>query len=1153
MSTSVITRHHLRRHRLRRPRTTRKAEWDRVIGQFLNLDESSQTECSPRYIFALSVDVILPNQIQTPRVNSISVQSFVTSSPTVNPIQALMVPSFQSTLCFDLENLRNVAEISLAQIRRSPQQLALNDELILSAFERPERTDARFHPMFSDHPILRWTSSVSDIHVCDVSDEGQNSTEKSLSEYQVFARRTFPVCCTSVLREYESIYKQTTALFEALKRIQRPLIGITSTALTELYDQAIHFTRFNRSVVGGEICEVRTNFNLDKDTISTRSMAYPILTFPLLDKTVLPPFQELKDKTWSFHLPPPELCNPLRKLRSFIGVNRLLPLKFWSQESRDMVRKSRWNMHRGFFNVQPTVREKLLDLTEDKSRVESLKTLRSACGASQESVFIFIRKHWKGSRSQQFLQYYMKRKLSIMTEFQHELMKQLHTTNFVAKIKHNICQAQDTNIYLHQAYESIICESRWNSDKHKVTLVNYENNNGQLSREHWRNLVGYLSTDGQAGGVLDEFHPDDNTDNGMQDTYETETKTNEKNSPLNGNGHRTVQVSTKAIQLVVPEHMTCSSWSIQVASLGLEMERAVWFVPPLLSMLPSLIILANSHLSTINQDYRVAVVCVGDERDVKHTYDIFKSCLNDSISIDIVSQEQVAGHHENVRELSRNMNDAAEGFHAIGRVVIQRNFRAIPASGFSLLLILISAPTLTGSYSTRNEASKLIADDITRWRNISSVAIAPANVWTGVQVYTQAANHIATQLDITRAAYIAENSDVAVALDAARPGVDILKAGRDACLLCEIIDREGERYLGAYNEVVKREGKRTATIVFNETKRYCSVQAAPSVCAVNVVFLKTFLGQLEYWDEECEQVARLFDLRQTRAYALYDGFYTAVEYAQQCAELNPSRGELWEKILKAAQLIKPNIFQVASNNNVPTRLKPLSHGRRQEYRMGVVIQQCLRRAQVAMAKETLAVRRVHGRETFNPIVITSGSEAFCRLRESGLFLEFKDRGTQTYVNTAIMGVKRKSVAVFHLDDIGHTGEAGMGEIATKFIERLDDFSHVLFLTDDRIDGVPDYALPAKLLQLATGGRTNLTRIIVDENGTVSHLWEREEMIYKRLKLILGAATSEAVPGCAEFVVRTSLQRIVAETFLQTRQNQTDDAIIESVDTVHRVV
>lgn len=1131
----------------------RKAEWDRVISELLNLDEISQSECSLHYMFALSVDVILPNQIQTPFVNSTSVQSFVTSSSTVKPIRALMVPSFQSTLCFDLENLRKIAETSLAEFRQSPQRLTSDEELGVSAFQRPGRTDSKFHPKTFDLPILRWTSSVSDICICDRSDEGQNSTEKSSSEYQVLARRTFLVCCTSVRREYESIPGLTAVLFEVLKGIQKSLVGITSTAMTELYEQAIHFTRFNRPVLGGEGCEVRTNFNVDKDIIKTRSMAYPILTFPLLNKTVPPPFPGLNDKTWSSRLSPPELCNPLRKLRSFIGVNRLLPLRFWSQESRDMVRKSRWNMHRSFLNVQSTVREKLLDLTEGKSRVESSNVLRPACGTSQESVFDYIRNHWKGSQSQQFLKYYIKRKLSIMMEFQHELMKKLHTTNLIAKVKHNLCQAQDTNVFLHQAYDSIICESRWNSDRHGAALENHGSSNGRLSGENWRNLVGYLSTDGQTGGVLDEFHPDDNTDNGMEDTYETEMKTNDRNSPMGSNWHKTLQASTEAIQLVVPEHMTCSSWSIQIASLGLEMQRAVWFVPPLLSMLPSLIILANSHLSTINRDYRVAVVCVGDERDVKHTYDMFKSCLNDSISIDIASQEHVAGQHENVRELSRNISDAAEGFHAIGRVVIQKNFSVIPASGFSLLVILISAPTLTGSYSTRSEASKLIVEDIAKWRKISSVAIAPANMWTGVQVYTQTAKHIAMQLDITRVAYIAENSDVAVALDAARPGVDIVRAGRDACLLCEIIDREGERYLGAYNEVVEREGKRTATIVFNETKGHCPVQTAPSVRAVNVVFLKTFLGQLEYWDEECEQVARLFDLRQTRAYALYDGFYTAVEYAQRCAELNPSREELWEKILKAAQLIKPDIFQDTSSENVPARLKPLSHGHRQEYRMGVVIQQCLRRAQVAMAKESMAVRRVHGRETFNPIVITSGSEAFCRLKESRLFLEFKDRGINTYKKTATMGMKRKSVAVFHRDDIVQIDESGMVEIATEFIKRLDDFSHVLFLTDDRIDGVPDHALPAKLLLSATGGRTNLTRIIVDENGTLSYLWEREEMIYKRLKLILGATTSRTVPGCAELVVRTSLQRIGDETFLETRQNQTEDAIIASVDTLHRVV
>lgn len=1079
-------------------------------------------------------------------MRQVSVQSLTRSCPVVKPVQTLAIPSFQSTLCFDIEILRKLADSTVARIERKSQLIVEQEEEYVNSLQLPKATNELQGRLHADVPVLCSFSKVPCVRICNGNGEQQCSMDNAPGRSQLMlVHCSFSECHAALSKQTLPASKFNQCLFEMLERMRKSVVDTAFGTAILSQKQVFEDMQFNRLNCNEKENGTENVFTFDRIARATHAMSCPILTILLSRKSTVPSINMVDNRVWPSFLSLPGCRAPLLKVRSFIHMNRRLPLKFWSQESLDMVRKSRWNMSRSFLLTVKPVRTQLLDLSKSNSTgVEHSPWTSCNHSVFQKNMFHLIKTHWRGSRSKRFLRYYLERKIPIMTEFERNLAKQKRKTSFTSKIRHNLSEVQDTKMYFNWSYDSAICVRNRYTDQ-DIPVFQTEDNDGEhVPGKNWRSLANHFSTDGQIECVLDEFHPDDNTDNGMDDIQEGELTTSERNAFVGDDGVGRAQETIGAIQLAVPECMTCSAWSIQAATSGLESQKAVWFVPPLLSILPTLAIMANSHLAMINRDYRVAVVCIGDDRDVKHTYNMFKSCLNNSISIDIASQKPIAAEStRNVGELSESQK-GVRNEQVTGRVVIQKNFSSVLASGFSLLLIVISAPTLTGLQSERHCSIDLTIPDLAQWKNIPSIAIAPANIWTGVQAYTRIAERVATQLDVSKAIYIAENSDVAYALDASQPGVDIVRAGRDACLLCEIIDREGREYLDAYNMVVEREGQKVGTTILRETKEDCLVQKAGSVRAVNVLFLKTFLGQLEYWDDECEKVARIFDLRQTRSYALHDGFYTAVEYAQQCAEMNPSRGELWEKLLRAAQLIKPSIFR--NIPNLPTRLKPIPDGRRREYRMRCVVQQCLWYAQTAMSEESSVVRRVHGREKFSPVIITDSSEAFSRLKEDGLFLDLFNKHDGT--NETTVRSKKRVVPVFHRDDIRQTDGSGVEEILTEFVRRVDDYSHVLYVTDDRNSGVPDHALPAKLLQLASAGRTNLTRIIVDENGAISYKWDREKMIYKRINLVLVATAREAVRGCAEYIVTSTLERILERTVIQDGQNDTDDVMIGSVDT-----
>lgn len=826
-------------------------------------------------------------------------------------------------------------------------------------------------------------------------------------------------------------------------------------------------------------------------------------------------------KVSAFHISKFQVLDPLLKLIKFTDSVKPIPLRFWSQESRDLVRRSRWCMPQSCLRISHNIQIELFAFIEKLCPLENaLIPQRSHSAVVQEIAFAFLKKLMRGSYSQQVLRLYVKRKRCTMTRLKCSCVNSLYD-DFRRRTSRELYNIESTDGY-QLGYDTIIIDRRGNPGGYQSSASNVETSQ-QKARQTWLELGDRLPSEARSDDALDEFIPAHEKDILFGDSQGVghENAVGKEKCLATGTPQITAQ-HLKSIPLVVPTKLTCSSWSIQVASFGLQAFQAVWFVPPLLSLIPSLVILANSHLSVLNHDYRIAVICVGNQCDLNLTYNMFRSCLDDSISIDIASIE--------------NMSRSA--ISCTGRIVIVNDFSLLLSGSFSLLIILISVPTLTGTTGPHFSRAKLSVAEISKWKSIRSIAIAPANPWTGIQAYSSVAEIIALQLDVTRAVYIAETGDVAYALSAAQPGIHPVKPGRDACLFCEIIEKECKQYIGGYNAVVQREGRRVLSTLRSETKDDCTAQSAHFVADVNIQFLKAYLGQLEFWDEECEKVARVFDLYQTRSYALCDGFLTAVEYAQNCAELNPSRGDLWETILTSARKIKPSIF---SNEAGPARLK-LRYGSRGSYRMGVVVKECIRRAQNAMANEPATVRRVHGRDRFSPAVVTDTFEACDRLQECELYLCLDDESFKT------SGINNDGykVPVFHRDDVKRMDDSGTYEAITEFVQNADEYSHVFHVTNDSCYGVPDYVLPVKLLELAYAGRTNLSRVIIDERGIVSVLWENEEILYTRLKIAL-VATGFKTTSHPEFIVETSLDQILCE-LSEVRSGNVLDLTMGSIDT-----
>lgn len=217
-------------------------------------------------------------------------------------------------------------------------------------------------------------------------------------------------------------------------------------------------------------------------------------------------------------------------------------------------------------------------------------------------------------------------------------------------------------------------------------------------------------------------------------------------------------------------------------------------------------------------------------------------------------------------------------------------------------------------------------------------------------------------------------------------------------------------------------------------------------------------------------MARLYDLRQARSYALHDGLGIAISFIEGFQRRNHSRSDLWSRILQRVQQILG---------------RTMKNGRR--YAMGDVLERAFRKTHLEMAEEAPSIRGIHRRDMFVPLVVTDSIEACEKLRQQQI--------TTTSIISTPQNALNRPVTIVHRCEVS---ESGNKVVSCQMMGTLNEASHVFHVTDDRADSVPDNGLMVQLLQNVFCGRTRLISVCVDEFGIVGGVWQENSELFMKV-------------------------------------------------------
>lgn len=509
----------------------------------------------------------------------------------------------------------------------------------------------------------------------------------------------------------------------------------------------------------------------------------------------------------------------------------------------------------------------------------------------------------------------------------------------------------------------------------------------------------------------------------------------------------------------IPDETRCSVWSRNVAAhcLSLKEMRGILISPPSTSMLPTLICLMQSHLNK-GVDNRVAIICDGDRDDFIYIHSLLRAFMR-NVSISVVGS--------NIAEY--DLDDGIDALSITSKIVIVDRLSTRLASSYSLLLILISVPSLMGSRVPRRPFQRLRIQDANRWKLIKSIIIAPMNTWTSVEDFLSRAEMYATKLNISKVLYSSFNNrsrSLSVGKALLIPGCSqtvFVQPPSDAISMAKVLEEEGCCFMNSYN-VVERQKRWNTISTFIDT-----IQRASKLDDVSVTFLRDYMSQLEDWDETTNEIAQLSNIKQAHLYALHDGAETAKEFLDDCIRKHPSRKKLFDRLNGSISRQCPHLFTQRSEMEIDAT----------EYWMTKVLREVFVKSIRIMrgnVEESLNETSTRRYRQFRPLVITDSSEALDKLKNADLTVPLE-------------GVVHPAI-VIKWDQVGDE---------TVKIEKgldLDEVSHIFHLTDGRSDAVPDYRLSNEMLEnVIFGWQTHLITVQVDPSGELSRRWDEDRRAY----------------------------------------------------------
>lgn len=542
------------------------------------------------------------------------------------------------------------------------------------------------------------------------------------------------------------------------------------------------------------------------------------------------------------------------------------------------------------------------------------------------------------------------------------------------------------------------------------------------------------------------------------------------------------QPKDSEVRLQAPENMVCSSSSLQIAEYCLQhLKRGVVFVPPPLSLLPTLAAVANSFLSATLCDHRVVIICEPNTDTVARVASYLEFTCGGSVSIDTVRRMDCD-------QLPRLASLAQK----TARIVILDSFAFKVPPAFALLIVLGPDAPLWNSTSPGMSASGTDwSTSVSNWKTIASILVLPYHPRDTLIAYSQKAKRLASMLNLNQVLFVEERDDIHHLTLLSRPDYLYLVPPREVLDLIASLETHASSFFSTYQRILDHEN---CTVLKGNVGRLQEVEVA---------VLEKLLSEetpRQHGTNSTDDLEVLYCLRQARSFALYDGYDTAIEYIEHYSLQASS---------KAMAVVQSILEEVHDPSRCADKTILRSHP------MTVALEKTFKKMEQDMLNHAPSLQSIHRRSHCRPLVITNSKEAYDGLMKSLAnakdVLEAGDGDVSLCELRHLSSGKGKKESTY---------EYQVYEAATKF-------SHVYHILDDRNRRSRNDLLPSHLLQYIHAGRTRLLTIAVDETRTLDSTHKRNEDLYRDLTALLDAADTAGQPKSYAFMKTVRLQEVIS--------------------------
>ena len=521
------------------------------------------------------------------------------------------------------------------------------------------------------------------------------------------------------------------------------------------------------------------------------------------------------------------------------------------------------------------------------------------------------------------------------------------------------------------------------------------------------------------------------------------------------------------VRLKVPDGLVCAPWVIELADQCIQtMERGSIFVPPPLSALPVVAVLTNSYLKHNVRDQRVVIVCESDTNATDCIREYLQRSLGESVSIDTIKKAE----HDNVEGI-------APLPHTTARLVILDSFSFCFSIPFSLLVAFITTPRRVFPKPSQFR-EQLSECNVCWWSRIPAVILAPLEA--GLQPYSERIHGISQELGVNDILWVRAVDIVFDSIAISTPKAVYLAPPQQGTRILALLDTHAKLCIETYLNVANVQTAHT-------------VDETIGLKTVKLRLIKEAMRDTRTADNDGkhQRLELLYILRQARSFAIFDGLHIAVTYLRHCRK--QSNGHLVGVVNRILKDISDEYGKKATQVTHPI-LRPLKS--------------ILKEMEHSMLQDPPSLRSIHRRDSFRPLVVANSQETVDACLQGLQDAAPLPDATETSV--AVCPLERLRIASKKL------GKNGLRE-------KLEAFSHVFHIIDDRYDVPSDLLLPPSLLQQVHAGRTRLVTIAVDETRKLDGECELEKSWYHGLTKKLEEGDFGNVECKAPYLQQVSLE------------------------------